>query len=166
MGWITPLAIQTSNGHIPRSATERAFRLYKPRSASGGVTLKETDMSKTQIKPQTITTPRKKPTKAALVVNLLKRKSGASLEELTRATGWQPHSVRGFLSGTVRKRMGMALVRKSAKNGTHRYYVTGKPTNMVVCKLTCEPPHDPVPKAARAPSEGSSEGTPIIGDIS
>jgi hypothetical protein len=39
--------------------------------------------------------------KTAKVVELLKRPGGATSKELMKATGWRPHSVRGFLSGTV-----------------------------------------------------------------
>jgi len=53
--------------------------------------------------------------KTALVLELLKRPGGISLKELTKATGWQPHSVRGFLSGTVGKRMGIPV--ESSKEG-------------------------------------------------
>lgn len=48
--------------------------------------------------------------KAANVLALLRRPDGANLKELRKATGWQAHSVRGFLSGTVAKRMGFAHV--------------------------------------------------------
>jgi hypothetical protein len=37
--------------------------------------------------------------KAALIIALLKRAEGATVNEITAATGWQPHSVRGFISG-------------------------------------------------------------------
>lgn len=35
---------------------------------------------------------------------LLKRKDGASVVEMTKATGWQPHSVRGAMAGALKKR--------------------------------------------------------------
>jgi Protein of unknown function (DUF3489) len=68
----------------------------------------------------------KKPnkTKSALIVGLLKRKSGASLEELQRSSGWQAHSVRGFLSGTLKKRMGLRVISAVTDTGVRRYRLT------------------------------------------
>ena len=43
------------------------------------------------------------------VIALLQRDSGASMEDLMRATGWQRHSVRGVLSGVIRKKRGLNL---------------------------------------------------------
>jgi len=43
--------------------------------------------------------------KTAEILDLLKRPDGATSKELRKATGWLPHWVRGFLSGTVRKKM-------------------------------------------------------------
>jgi hypothetical protein len=45
--------------------------------------------------------------KTEIVVALLSRDGGVTAEELMSTTGWQAHSVRGFLSGTVRKKMGL-----------------------------------------------------------
>jgi hypothetical protein len=64
-------------------------------------------------------------TKSALIVGLLKRKSGASLEELQRSSGWQAHSVRGFLSGTLKKRMGLMVTSSVTDRGVRRYRLTG-----------------------------------------
>ena len=59
-------------------------------------------------------------TKSAGALELLRRPTGASLEELMAVTGWQAHSVRGFLSGTVRKRLQLPL--RSTTNDTGRRY--------------------------------------------
>jgi hypothetical protein len=53
-------------------------------------------------------------TKKDLVLALLRRDQGASLDELMTATGWQAHSVRGFLSGTVKKKLGLTVTREGA----------------------------------------------------
>ena len=58
--------------------------------------------------------------KTAKVLDLLKRSGGASLKELMKATGWQAHSVRGFLSGALGKKMGLTV--SSAKVGEDRCY--------------------------------------------
>jgi len=61
--------------------------------------------------------------KTAKVLDLLKRSGGATLQELMKATGWQAHSVRGFLSGTVGKKMGLAVPSTKAEDGERTYSV-------------------------------------------
>ena len=63
--------------------------------------------------------------KAARVLGLLRRPDGASLKELMKATGWLAHSVRGFLSGTVAKRMRLKLVSAKREDGDRRYCLKG-----------------------------------------
>ena len=60
--------------------------------------------------------------KSAKILVLLERSQGASLKELVAATGWQPHSVRGFLSGQVGKKIGRK-VKAAAEDGERRYRV-------------------------------------------
>ncbi len=61
--------------------------------------------------------------KAATILELLKRPGGATAQELQKATGWQPHSVRGFLSGTIRKKMGLAVTSIKSEDGERSYSV-------------------------------------------
>jgi hypothetical protein len=59
--------------------------------------------------------------KQALLVDLLRRKGGATIAETVKATGWQPHSVRGAISGALKKKLGLAV--KSEKvEGRGRVY--------------------------------------------
>lgn len=58
-------------------------------------------------------------TEACLV--LLARAGGATLAELQEVTGWQAHSVRGFLAGTVKKMAGVTLSSEKPENGPRRY---------------------------------------------
>ena len=64
-------------------------------------------------------------TKAAKVLALLRRVDGATLKELMKAAGWQPHSVRGFLSGAVGKKMGLKLESTKAEDGERNYFIKG-----------------------------------------
>ncbi len=67
--------------------------------------------------------PTKQTTKANQIIRMLSRANGASLDELMKATDWQKHSVRGFLSGTIRKKLGHELSVKPDKNGVRRYRI-------------------------------------------
>ena len=48
-------------------------------------------------------------TKSSLILKLLGRSSGATVKELVAGTGGQDHSVRGFLSGTLKKKLGLVV---------------------------------------------------------
>jgi hypothetical protein len=61
--------------------------------------------------------------KTAKILDLLKRSGGATMKELMKATGWQPHSVRGFLSGTVAKKMGRSLASTKSEDGERSYSI-------------------------------------------
>ena len=60
-------------------------------------------------------------TRQALLVDLLRRDVGASLEELVQATGWQQHSVRGAISSIVRKKLGLTVMSEKVE-GRGRVY--------------------------------------------
>jgi hypothetical protein len=61
--------------------------------------------------------------KTAKVLELLKRPGGVTAKELVKATAWQPHSVRGFLSGTVGKKMGLTVTSTKGDDGERSYSV-------------------------------------------
>ena len=61
------------------------------------------------------------------VLGLLRRPSGATIESITQATGWQAHSVRGFFAGIVRKKLGLSLVSEKT-DGTRVYRIVSGPT--------------------------------------
>ena len=62
-------------------------------------------------------------TKTAKVIHLLQRSGGATLNDIMKATDWQAHSVRGFLSGTLRKKMDLTVTSTKSEDGTRSYAV-------------------------------------------
>jgi hypothetical protein len=63
--------------------------------------------------------------KTNTILDLLMRPGGVTAEELMKATGWQPHSVRGFLSGTIGKKMGLTVTSTKGEDGERSYSVKG-----------------------------------------
>ena len=61
--------------------------------------------------------------KTATILEMLKRPGGATAKELLKATGWQPHSLRGFISGTLGKKMGLAVTSTKGEDGERSYSV-------------------------------------------
>jgi nucleoid-associated protein YgaU len=68
--------------------------------------------------------------RSAKILDLLKRPGGATSKDLQKATGWQPHSVRGFLSGTIGKKMGLAVTSTKGEDGERSYRLCGAPHNL------------------------------------
>ena len=85
--------------------------------------------------PKSVTTPgtkvraaaprrrQRQQTKTQIALSLLERSKGATIAEMQDAMGWQAHSVRGFLAGTVKKMPGVILVSEKQENGLRRYRV-------------------------------------------
>jgi Protein of unknown function (DUF3489) len=63
--------------------------------------------------------------KQARVIALLRSPSGTTIASMMAATGWQQHSVRGFLAGVVRKRLKLKLGSKKI-DGTRVYQIAGE----------------------------------------
>ncbi len=65
--------------------------------------------------------PGTKVTKQAVLIDLLRRPDGATIAQLTAEMGWQPHSVRGVISGTLKKKLGLAVTSRKVE-GRGRVY--------------------------------------------
>jgi hypothetical protein len=63
-------------------------------------------------------------TKQSKLLELLRRKTGATIDDLVTATGWQAHSVRGAISGLIKKKLGLAVITEIIE-GRGRVYRVG-----------------------------------------
>jgi hypothetical protein len=119
-------AEQPTPAKKPRSAAHRAHVApSQARSGKKATPAKKANKGATSAKsPKKQATGARQGSKTAKVLDLLKRSGGASLKELRKATGWQAHSVRGFLSGVLGKKMGLTVTSTKAEDGERRYSVT------------------------------------------
>ena len=128
----TPIAEETGASPAP-AAGEQPKATKKARVAPQGA-----HVAKKKGKSAKKATPAKKAPKAAkkatgacegsktnTILDLLKRPGGVSAKELMKATGWQPHSVRGFLSGTIGKKMGLTVTSTTSEDGERTYSIKG-----------------------------------------
>jgi len=69
----------------------------------------------------------KGPSKQAAVIAMLQRPQGATVEEVASAMGWQRHTVRGIFSGTLKKKLGLAVASATEERG--RVYRIGEPAS-------------------------------------
>src|SRR5215207_7232679 len=60
-------------------------------------------------------------TKQAKVIAMLKRPAGATIEQIVKATDWQPHTVRGFFAGALKKRLGIEVTSDKSEKAQRVY---------------------------------------------
>ena len=66
---------------------------------------------------------RRSGSKQEQVLAMLRRPKGVTVAAIMAATGWQPHSVRGFLAGTVRRKLALPLLAEQVEGGARRYRI-------------------------------------------
>ena len=115
----------TTEYHImkkTKNASTRAAKAIKSSkvSAAGNTsTLGKSAKSSANMAKETLAQ-RARTTKIMQCLELLTAPDGATIHELQAATGWQAHSVRGFLAGTVKKKLGLILDAKKAEGDARR----------------------------------------------
>jgi hypothetical protein len=66
---------------------------------------------------------KKEPSKQDAVIARLKSPRGVTVSKLVEITGWQKHTIRGFLSAVVRKKLGLDLTSETGRDGERRYRI-------------------------------------------
>jgi Protein of unknown function (DUF3489) len=112
----------------PATATVKgAAPARKPRVAKRRAHVAPSKAKRARIAPSAKkAAPARRGSKTAKMLDLLKRPGGASLKQLMKMTGWQPHSVRGFLSGTLGKKMGTPVESFKNSDGDRAYRMSSK----------------------------------------
>ena len=59
----------------------------------------------------------KRRTKQQRMIGMLRRPEGATILQLSKAFGWEPHTVRGAISGALKKKLGLCVVSEKAERG-------------------------------------------------
>jgi hypothetical protein len=113
---VAPEKAASKKGTTPKKGAPKGKK-----TAKGG----KTKRGKKTAKPaqaKKATTPRAE-SKGAKILALVRRPKGATLAELAKLTGWQNHSIRGFLSGAVGKKMGLTVDSVKREDGERVYSI-------------------------------------------
>src|SRR4051812_22467399 len=65
--------------------------------------------------------------KQAQVIGLLQRPEGATIDEIAAAMGWQRHTVRGLISGALKKKLGLQVISEKTERGRVYHIPAGQP---------------------------------------
>ena len=103
--------------------TKRQRRSNAKRTSARAKVLKPQTRSKSVLRSRGRVKATATKTKQQICLDLLGRPEGATVEELQAATGWQQHSVRGFLAGAVKKKLGLTLLSEKPDAGPRRYRI-------------------------------------------
>ena len=113
-----PAAAATETKTTKKAAAGARRANIAPAKAKAGK--KATPKKKT---PKSARNDAREGSKTATILDLLKRPDGATAKELLKVTGWQPHSLRGFISGTLGKKMGLTVTSTKGEDGERSYSV-------------------------------------------
>src|SRR6266403_1352294 len=113
--------------------------MSKPKSktrAAARSTSQKTSKPKSRVRsaPTSLKTTAKPDTKHTRIVAMLRSPGGATIAAIMTATEWQQHSVRGFLAGVVRKKLGLNLISEVTDKGRVYRIKDGKGSSTAAVK--------------------------------
>jgi hypothetical protein len=110
----TIMATKTTAASKPKNQAKTKAAKKAPRKPAAGKP------------PRTKNAAEPRVTKQAKVIDALSRPEGATIAEIMEMTGWQEHSVRGFISGAVKKKLGLT-VERTTEDGRVSYRIPSVP---------------------------------------
>ena len=120
-------------GEIPATDLNTVYRHDEER---GPITLRATPLAYSTLgitdeqdeTPPAETPPapeqRRKGTKQEAVIAMLRTEGGATIDEITAATNWAPHTARGFMSGALKKKLGLTITSEKIEGRGRAYSIT------------------------------------------
>src|SRR5258705_1707218 len=109
----------------PKSKPKAASRSISRSTRKSGARTRASSSSKTTMRPDT---------KHARIIALLRASAGTTIAAIMAATDWQQHSVRGFLAGVVRKKLGLNLASEQTDKGRVYRIKDGKASPAAVAR--------------------------------
>ena len=127
-GAITGKPVTATSFNYKAKAIERVEALMREHDLtmtdvlkSAGITM--IDGSEPETPKQAKAQRRKRATKQAMLIDMLKRDEGVSIGQIVEATGWQKHTVRGAISGALKKKLGLAVTSEKSEGGERFYRI-------------------------------------------
>ncbi len=93
----------------------------RARSAKGTPTRKPAKKARRGAASKKVNGSARRGTKQAILIEMLKRSKGATIADMAAKTGWQMHSVRGAISGALKKKLGLSVTSETVE-GRGRVY--------------------------------------------
>jgi hypothetical protein len=133
-------ATEADTGPTPADAGAESVEAPAPTTKADGAAKPAKRKAKAKAAKPGKAAPAEKPTprtgtKQALMIDLLKRPEGATVEQIAEATGWQHHTIRGAISGALKKKLGLTVEatrtrevgpnKTGAKGSSTVYRITG-----------------------------------------
>ena len=112
----SPKAQAPSRHKIPPAATAAKTTQHAVESRATRIVAAKTPVKRDERKVERVT-------KRERMLTLLSQAEGASVAEMMQATDWQQHSVRGFLAGTVKKKLGFSVTSSKGDDDVRRYRI-------------------------------------------
>jgi len=116
-------AIQNLGGAEAETARVAPEKPRSGKKAAHAESAKKTAKTKAAGKAKRAAAGAREGSKTAQILGLLRQPKGATLKQIMKTTGWQPHSVRGFISGTLGKKMGLTIQSEKSDSGERTYKI-------------------------------------------
>jgi hypothetical protein len=114
-------AVEPTPAKKPHVAAHARHVASSKRGSAKATRANKANTGATSAKSRKKASPVRQGSKTAKFLDLLKRSGGATGADLMKATGWQAHSVRGFISGVRGRKMGLTVASTKAADGERRY---------------------------------------------